>query len=90
MFAESITCDVSDEKTLKEWYEAIILKLNDSWKSFILDTYLCAGGTSHNTIYDAVKIDEDIQWHCPICNAYVYEHEHRCVECNSKIRIPHK
>lgn len=43
---------------------------------------------SFSSIYDAVKIDEDAQWHCPICNAIIYEYEHRCVECNSYIRIP--
>lgn len=32
-------CDESDEKTLKEWYEAVIVELNDKWKAFILDTY---------------------------------------------------
>ena len=90
MFAECISCDVSDEKTLKEWYEAIIIELNDRWKAFILETYLCVENATYNTIYDAVKYDEDAQWHCPICNAIIYENEHCCVECKSKIRIPHE
>lgn len=41
IFTEHISCDVSDKKTLKEWYEAIIVTLNDKWKAFILETYLC-------------------------------------------------
>lgn len=39
IFFERIRCNTSDEKTLKEWYEEVIVKLNNEWKKFILETY---------------------------------------------------
>ena len=32
--------NIPDEKTLKQWYQAVIVKLNQEWKRFILETYL--------------------------------------------------
>lgn len=40
LFADFISCDVSDTTKLKKWYESVVIKLNDSWKTFILETYL--------------------------------------------------
>lgn len=30
---------------------------------------------------------EDGRYHCPICNAYVYDYEGRCCECGAKINF---
>jgi hypothetical protein len=37
---------------------------------------------------EAEKSEEDGKWHCPKCYAYVYEFEHRCCECGTKIKFP--
>lgn len=39
MFSE-MNYNILDETTLKEWYEEVIVKLNDEWKKFVLETYI--------------------------------------------------
>lgn len=41
IFAKGISCDRSDEKAIKEWYEVATAELNDAWKAFVLKKYLC-------------------------------------------------
>lgn len=93
IFAESIRCNPHDEKTLKKWYEAVTVKLNDRWKAFILETYFCGVKSAYYIpYYIAEKDDDGVHWHCPICNAaIIYENEHprvMCDECTSIIIIP--
>lgn len=45
-------------------------------------------------IFTAVHyIDPDVEnpqseWHCPVCNAYVFERYPNCIVCGCKIKIP--
>lgn len=41
VFCSSIRCNISDNKTLKDWYEKVTIQISDKWKNFILDTYFC-------------------------------------------------
>lgn len=40
LFFERLECDSKDEQKLKKWYEDMILKINQKWEDFILETYL--------------------------------------------------
>lgn len=70
IFSEKITYNISDEKNLKEWYETVIVKLNDEWKKFILEKYCCSkcdpelgeipDENSYNRIITIIKMLEHI------------------------------
>lgn len=38
--SSSIDCYLSDEKTLKQWYEKVTAKLNEQWCDFIMKNYI--------------------------------------------------